>query len=154
MLYVKTEAGRIELQARAHGLSPSQRQVMILCDGDRHVEDLAEMMSQTSMAADIERLCNLGLLAARSSRPRALQAQAVELTESDRYRAAVELATSLAMDLGFTARVKAQLQIERANSITDLSDVVALLCKHLTDKHKDTPLMSLRLNKLRQLAAA
>lgn len=58
------------------------------------------------------------------------------------------------MDLGFTARVKAQLQIERADTVSDLSNVVTLLCTHLTDRNKDTPLMSLRLNKLRQLAAA
>jgi hypothetical protein len=54
----------------------------------------------------------------------------------------------MAVDLGFTARIKAQLQIEKAQTLNDLSDTVALLCKHL----QKTPLMALRLNKLRQLA--
>ena len=40
-----------------------------------------------------------------------------------------------------------------ARTPTDLTDVVSLLCKHLTDKHRATPLMALRLNKLQQLAA-
>ncbi|MBI2770681.1 MAG: hypothetical protein HYX47_13725 [Burkholderiales bacterium] len=153
MLYTKTEAGKIELQARAAGLTPSQRQVLILCDGERHAEDLLAMMPPDTLKSALERLVNLGLLAGRDVAARARPVE-IELTEADRYRAIVELATSLAMDLGFTARVKAQLQIERANTVADLSNVVTLLCSHLTEKHKDTPLMSLRLNKLRQLAAA
>jgi len=119
MLYIKTEAGRGEVQSRTRPLSPSQRQVLILCDGERHLEDLDAMMPPE-----------------------------VELSEADRYRAAVELATSMAVDLGFTARVRAQLQIEKAQSMEDLTGVVDLLCKHL----KATPLMALRLNKLKQLA--
>ena len=56
--------------------------------------------------------------------------------------------SAMAVDLGFTARVRAQLQIEKAQSMEDLTGVVELLCKHL----KATPLMALRLNKLKQLA--
>ncbi len=153
MLYLKTEAGKHELQARTAGLSPAQRQVLILCDGQRHREDLAAMVPADTMDGALERLCELGLLQARDvaapQRP-----QEVPLTDAQRYRAVVGLATSLATDLGFTARVKAQLQIESATSLADLSDVVTLLCRHLKDKHKDTPLMALRLNKLRQLAGA
>ncbi|MGZ5195628.1 MAG: hypothetical protein ACXWJM_12185, partial [Ramlibacter sp.] len=88
----------------------------------------------------------------RAAPPRAAKPETVELTAAERFRAIVELATSLAVDLGFAARVKAQLQIERASTVDDLTQVVALLCKHLTDQHKNTPLMALRLNKLRQLA--
>jgi hypothetical protein len=149
MLYVKTDAGRSEVQGRAHPLTPSQRQVLILCDGERHLEDLTEMMPADSLKAAIDHLVAAGLLALQDTVAKVKPVE-VELTEAERYRAIVELATSMAVDLGFTARIKAQLQIEKAQSVQDLTGVVDLLCKHL----QSTPLMALRLNKLRQLATA
>jgi hypothetical protein len=154
MLYVKTEAGRGEVQGRTLPLTPSQRQVLILCDGERQLDDLLEMIPAETLNAALEHLCAQGLLEGKAVAPRAVKPPPVELTEAERYRAVVELATSLAVDLGFTARIKAQLQIERANTLSDLTQTVDLLCKHLTDQHKNTPLMALRLNKLRQLATA
>jgi hypothetical protein len=38
---------------------------------------------------------------------------------------------AMVVELGFTARIKAQLQIEKAQSLQDLAGVVELLCKHL-----------------------
>lgn len=149
MLYVKTDAGRSEVQGRAHPLTPSQRQVLILCDGERHLEDLREMMPAESFKPALDHLIAAGLLVLRDATPKVKPVE-VELSESDRYRAVVELATSMAVDLGFTARIKAQLQIEKAQSMQDLTGVVDLLCKHL----KATPLMALRLKKLKQLAHA
>jgi len=154
MLYVKTEAGRGEVQGRTLPLTPSQRQVLILCDGERHLDDLLEMIPEASLKAALEQLCAQGLLEGRAVPPRAVKPPPVELTDAERFRAIVELATSLAVDLGFAARIKAQLQIERANTVSDLTQTVDLLCKHLTEQHKNTPLMALRLNKLRQLATA
>jgi len=147
MLYVKTEAGRGEVQSRTRPLSPSQRQVLILCDGERHLEDLDAMMPPEAVKPALFQLVGMGLLTLKDGTAKAKPPE-VELSEADRYRAAVELATSMAVDLGFTARVRAQLQIERAQSMEDLTGVVELLCKHL----KATPLMALRLNKLKQLA--
>ena len=149
MLYVKTESGRSEVQSRAQALSPSQRQVLILCDGDRHFDDLQAMMPADTLMAALDQLCASGLLEGKAA-PERVKPVVVELTESDRYRAIVELATSMAVDLGFTARIKAQLQIEKAQTVNDLTGVVDLLCKNL----KSTPLMALRLNKLRQLSTA
>lgn len=154
MLYVKTEAGRGEVQGRTLPLTPSQRQVLILCDGERQLDDLLEMIPEASLRAALEQLLAQGLLEGRAVPARAVKPPPVELTEAERFRAIVELATSLAVDLGFTARIKAQLQIERANTVSDLTQTVDLLCQHLTEQHKDTPLMALRLNKLRQLATA
>jgi len=147
MLYIKTEAGRAEVQSRTRPLSPSQRQVLILCDGERHLEDLDAMMPPEAVKPALFQLVGMGLLTLKDGTAKAKPAE-VELSEADRYRAAVELATSMAVDLGFTARVRAQLQIEKAQSMEDLTGVVELLCKHL----KATPLMTLRLNKLKQLA--
>jgi hypothetical protein len=149
MLYVKTEAGRGEVQGRTRPLTPSQRQVLILCDGERHYEDLLEMMPGDTLKAAVDGLVQQNLLHPLDAAPRAPKAEPVELTEAERYRAIVEMATAMAVDLGFTARVRAQLQIERAQTVQDLTGVVELLCKHL----KATPLMALRLNKLKQLAA-
>jgi len=147
MLYIKTEAGRGEVQSRTRPLSPSQRQVLILCDGERHLEDLDAMMPPEAVKPALFQLVGMGLLTLKDGTAK-VKPPEVELSEADRYRAAVELATSMAVDLGFTARVRAQLQIEKAQSMEDLTGVVDLLCKHL----KATPLMALRLNKLKQLA--
>lgn len=150
MLYVKTEAGRSEVQGRTRPLTPSQRQVLILCDGTRHIEALGDMVKAESLEPALRHLLELGLVVLQDAAPVAAKPVEVVLSESDRYRAIVELATSMATDLGFAARIKAQLQIERAQSVQDLTGVVDLLTKHL----KNTPLMALRLNKLRQLATA
>jgi hypothetical protein len=149
MLYVKTDAGRSEVQGRTRPLTPSQRQVLILCDGTRHAEDLGDMVRADTLKPALEFLAAEGLVLLQDAAPVAKPVE-VELTESDRYRAIVELATSMATDLGFAARIKAQLQIEKAQSVADLTAVVDLLSKHL----KSTPLMALRLNKLKQLATA
>ena len=149
MLYTKTDAGRREVLGRTLPLSPAQRQVLILCDGERHVEDLREMMAIDSLRSAIEQLVRGRLIELKDATRKEKPVEVV-LTDSDRYRAIVELATSMAIDLGFTARIRAQLQIEKAQSVDDLTGVVDLLCKHL----KSTPLMALRLNKLRQLAHA
>ena len=149
MLYAKTEAGRKEVVQRTTALTPAQRQVLILCDGERHLEDLGQMMPAEAVRPGIQALVAAGLIELRDAAVKQLPVE-VPLTESERYRAIVEMATAMAMDLGFTARVRAQLQIEKAQSIRDLTGVVDLLVKHLGK----TPLMALRLNKLRQLANA
>src|SRR4051812_999831 len=130
MLYVKTEAGRKEVLQRSPALTPAQRQVLILCDGERHLEDLGAMMPADAVRPALEHLVARGLLALRDAAVKVIPVE-VPLTEPERYRAIVELATSMATDLGFAARVRAQLQIERAQSIPDLTGVIELLCKHL-----------------------
>lgn len=153
MLYLKTDAGREELQARRLPLTPGQRQVLILCDGERFYEDLVDMMPDASLQRAVESLVALGLLVARETE-RPPKAEPVVLSEAERFRAIVELATSMAVDLGFASRIKAQLAIERASSVSDLNGVVDLLYKNLAEQGKKTPLLGLRLNKLRQLARA
>jgi hypothetical protein len=154
MLYVKTDAGRAEVQARGRTLTPAQRQILILCDGERQLDDLLDMVPGATVMPALDQLRALGLLQVRIAPPRERPPEPAPLTEADRFRAIVELATSMAVDLGFAARVRAQLQIERAQSISDLTGVVDLLYRNLADLGKKTPLLALRLNKLRQLAAA
>jgi hypothetical protein len=154
MLYVKTDAGRAEVQARGRTLTPAQRQILILCDGERQLDDLLDMVPGATVMPALDQLRALGLLQVRIAPPRERPPEPAPLTEADRFRAIVELATSMAVDLGFAARVRAQLQIERAQTISDLTGVVDLLYRNLADLGKKTPLLALRLNKLRQLAAA
>ncbi|MEZ0308065.1 MAG: hypothetical protein ACAH21_09070 [Ramlibacter sp.] len=149
MLFAKTEAGRTEVQARTRPLTPAQRQVLILLDGERHMEDVVQMLPAGAAAPALEHLVREGLVSLRDAAPLERPVEAAPLSEAERYRAVVGLATSMVSELGFTARIRAQLQIEKAQSLQDLSGVVELLCTHL----KSTPLMTLRLNKLRQLAA-
>ncbi|MBI5276677.1 MAG: hypothetical protein HY854_09480 [Burkholderiales bacterium] len=152
MIYLKTAAGRAEVQARSLPLTPAQRQVLILCDGERFEEDLLEMIPEATFRPALRHLYAAGLLEARDvARPP--KAEPVVLGEAERFRAMVELATSMAVDLGFAARIRAQLQIEKANNAGDLKGVVDLLVRDLAGQGKKTPLLALRLNKLRQLAA-
>jgi len=151
MLYLKTESGRAEMQARRLPLTPGQRQVLILCDGERFYEDLLEMLPEATLRPAVRQLSALKLLEAREVEYRP-KAEPHALTESERFRAIVELATAMAVDLGFAARIKAQLQIEKASTVADLTGVVDLLCRNLTEQGKRTPLLGLRLSKLMQLA--
>ncbi|MBC5765925.1 hypothetical protein [Ramlibacter albus] len=151
MMYLKSDAGRHEVQARSLALTPAQRQVLILCDGERYYEDLVEMMPAATLRPALEYLCEQGLLQPKDiARP--VKEEPVPLDEASRFRAMVELATSMAVDLGFVARIQAQLAIEKAQNPQDLTGVVALLYRNLAEHGKKTPLLALRLNKLRQLA--
>ena len=151
MLFIKTDAGRAEVQARKLALSPSQRQVLILCDGERFYEDLVGMMPEATLKPALEQLFTLGLLTAKAVAKPVVETPP-PLDDAERFRAMVELATSMAVDLGFTARIKAQLAIEKASNPRDLKGVVDLLYRDLADQGKKTPLLALRLNKLKQLA--
>lgn len=151
MMYLKTDAGRNEVQARFLPLTPGQRQVLILCDGERYYEDLLEMMPAATLRPALEALCDQGLLLPKDvARP--VKEAPPPMDDADRFRAMVELATSMAVDLGFASRIKAQLSIEKAQTPADLTGVVNLLYRNLAEHGKRTPLLALRLNKLKQLA--
>ena len=151
MMYLKTDAGRDEVHARRLPLTPAQRQVLILCDGERYYEDLLEMMPSATLCLAVEGLLARGLLQQRDiARP--VKDEPPPMDEAARFRAMVELATSMAVDLGFVARIQAQLQIEKAQNSRDLIGVVNLLHRNLSEQGKKTPLLGLRLHKLLQLA--
>ncbi len=89
-------------------------------------------------------LCTLGLLTPRDVRRPPRPEEPPPLTEAERFRAMVELATSMAGDLGFASRVRMQLQIEKAQGARDLTDVVQLLYRNLAEQGKKTPLLALQ----------
>src|SRR4051812_30702656 len=122
MLYVKTDAGRNEVLHRTQALTPAHRQVLILCDGERHIEDIGDTIAADALRAALDHLLASGLLVLKDAVVKEKPVE-VPLSEAERYRAVVELATSMAVDLGFTARIRAQLQIEKAQTLQDLTDV-------------------------------
>jgi hypothetical protein len=44
LIYVKTQKGVDEINQRSHGLSPRARQVLILLDGKRSIDDVTDML--------------------------------------------------------------------------------------------------------------
>ena len=52
-VYAKTSQGSDEIATRRHGLSMRVRQLLILIDGRRSVADLARMMPDTELRANL-----------------------------------------------------------------------------------------------------
>ena len=69
MLYVKTAAGRAEVPGRTHALSPSQRQVLILCDGVRYVETLGETVKAEALGPALSHRHEHGLVVLQDAAP-------------------------------------------------------------------------------------
>jgi hypothetical protein len=154
MRYVKTEQGRTELLARKLNLSPGLRRVLILCDGERDLGALLQIFPEATLQPALDQLCGLALLAQLQEAAPTPFLEQPALSDADRFQEIVTLATTMAADLGFTARVKAQLQIERAQNLGDLSDVVGLLCKNLESQGREHPQLEQKLRKLKRLATA
>ena len=150
MRYLKTAQGRAEVLARKLNLSPALRRVLILCDGERDAVALLQIFPEATLQPALDQLCALGLLAYQQEAAPFVEQPA--LSDADRFQEIVTLATTMAADLGFTARVKAQLQIERAQNLGDLSDVVGLLCKNLESQGREHPQLEQKLRKLKRLA--
>jgi len=154
MRYLKTEQGRAEVQARQRNLSPALRRVLIMCDGERDVDQLLQVFPEATLHSALDQLCQQGLVAPHTPAPAvAAFVEQPALSEADRYREIVKLATAMAADLSFAARVKLQLRIESAANLADLGEVVGLLCKNLEDQSRDSPLIDHKLRKLKRLAA-
>ena len=137
MRFHKTESGRAEIQQRHEGLSARARQVLLLCDGKRSYDDLAGMMPADALQRAIEELLGRGLVQpeqtgheVQETEPALLAPTMMDrlagpmLTAAERYQMAVQAATELVGGLGFAARFKAQMRIERAASLEELASIV------------------------------
>jgi hypothetical protein len=139
MRFQKTDSGRAEIQLRQHGLSPRARQVLLLCDGHRSCEDLVQLMSVEALQRAIEELRSRGLVEpehtphdSEATEPAALTPLMDRLarpapTSAERYQMAAQAATELVGALGFAARFRAQMRIEKASTLEELADIVAEL---------------------------
>jgi len=61
-IYVKTPKGIEELNSRSHGLPPRARQVLILLDGKRDGDDIAEMLPDGESEALLTKLIDGGFV--------------------------------------------------------------------------------------------
>jgi len=59
----KTAAGQQEMAARSAGLTPRQRQMLVLCDGRRRIGDLEAMFGADDTGQALARLLDLQLVA-------------------------------------------------------------------------------------------
>ncbi len=62
-VFRKTERGTEELKTRAHGLTPRLRQLLILVDGRRDVAEIARVLPQPGLDAQMAQLASDGFIA-------------------------------------------------------------------------------------------
>jgi hypothetical protein len=151
MLYTKTGSGQTEVGDERHRLDDRQRELLSLCDGKRTFSDLVQIFPPTTLGADLEHLCNLGLLRSERVRRTVRRASVDAEQAAQHYREAVTLATHMAAELGFAGRVRAQFQIERADSLEQIVQLAAALYDELSRREKATRQMAAGLHKLRKL---
>lgn len=65
MVYEKTHAGKIALKER-HALNLRERQLMVLCNGVRPLDELMDLFGST-VSQDVDRLIDVGYLVARTA---------------------------------------------------------------------------------------
>lgn len=76
-VFAKSEKGQEEVVSRAHGLSPRQRQVLIMMDGAKSLQAIAEIIPALELLEIVPILLEQGLIAHRSG-PQAVPAAAAE----------------------------------------------------------------------------
>ncbi|MEJ5991902.1 hypothetical protein WG902_18000 [Ramlibacter sp. PS3R-8] len=127
MNLAKTDAGMLVLKDRHGGLSHRQRAALILCDGQRTIEEVLAATSPGGVTrADIDRLVDMGLVAELgtfvASAPAPLAPGAPDPSGRERYLQAYPLATRLTAELG--PRWEAlHLAVEAAGSLAELQEL-------------------------------
>jgi hypothetical protein len=125
MNLAKTDAGMQVLKDRQAGLTQRQRAALILCDGQRSVEEvLAATAAAGVTRADIERLVAMGLVAELgtfvASVPAPLAPGAPpDPSDRERYLQAYPLATQLTAQLGPPGEAL-HLAVEAAATLVEL----------------------------------
>jgi hypothetical protein len=165
MRFHKTESGRAEIQQRHEGLSSRARQVLLLCNGQRSCDDLAQMMPADVVQRAIDELRSRGLVEPeqtghelQETEPAALAPTMMDrlagptLTPAQRYQMAVQAATELVGCLGFATRFKAQLSIEKAATLEELADIVQPLFDESAAKRQNLHFRA-SFDKFRQLVS-
>jgi hypothetical protein len=142
MTLAKTDAGLRMLKNRSSGLSPRQRAVLILLDGQR---SLAEVLAATSAGGvtldDVDRLLQLGLVAELPAGTPAFSDSAPGGLDRDRYLQAYALATQLSAELGGKWG-NLDLAVESAQNLEDL-EALAPRIRAAVGPLKFAPLASL-----------
>ncbi len=96
--YVKTDAGRDEIRARAHALSRPARNLLLIIDGSRSGAEWLQMVAGTGNA-DLAQLLQAGLIAEAASARHAAPAAAPAASPAGSPPAAAPPAADEAADL-------------------------------------------------------
>ena len=122
MNLAKTEAGVRMLMDRRGGLTPRQRRALILCDGQRSLEELLAATSPGGVTrADFDRLLEMGLVAQQGD-PTVSSPVPLGPSERERYLLAYPLATQLTAALGPPGEAL-HLAVEAADSLKELQEL-------------------------------
>ena len=120
MTLAKTDAGLRMLKDRGSGLSPRQRAVLILLDGQRSLEEvLAATSGGGATRDDIEHLLQLGLVAELPPGTPSFTDSGPGGLDRDRYLQAYAVATQLTAELGGKWG-NLDLAVESANNLEEL----------------------------------
>jgi hypothetical protein len=125
MTLAKTDAGLRMLKDRQSGLPPRQRAALILCDGQRSLEEVLAATSPGGITrADIERLVALGLVADLSPEAQPFSDSGPGGLDRDRYLQAYGIATQLTAELG-SKWGSLNLAVEAAGNLEELEALAA-----------------------------
>lgn len=124
VVFVKTDAGRQEMQDRGHKLSTALRSILLMVDGRRDLSQLRGLMAGLHTPDDaIEQLIGMGLIKPDSETENATAAPALPI-DASRYRLLYERLTEAVREhLGLKGYF-IQLKVERS---TDSDMLLALL---------------------------
>lgn len=131
-IYIKTDAGRQEIQTRAHKLPPGLRSILLLVDGQREAGQLRLVAQKLHAPGDaLERLADLGLIQEGAPVDGSAPAEAVPddgdaggSEVSRRYRALSGLMSeAVGQHLGLRGFL-VQLKIERCSSLDELAQLL------------------------------
>lgn len=126
--YVKTPAGRAEMDARTGSLTSRERQIMLLCSGQRPLTVLMEVFGH-SVVRELHELAARGLVQAHRQPPEAVPppapapaAEATSTAAAQRLLQAREFAGLVAGSVGGAA---AQALVARQSTITQPADILS-----------------------------
>lgn len=149
MIWVKTEAGRTEMQARSLVKERARRNLLLLVDGSKSEAMLLEHLSGIS-ADDFQELRKLGLIAPAAGAVtvgRQTQAEPppadptiplpLETTSLDYGQFTAALTKLISANLGLRG-FTLTLAVDKASTIEELREVAARVIEQIRDKKGET----------------
>ena len=144
MIWIKTDAGRVEMQSRALVKERAQRNLLLLIDGAKSDETLLSHLAGIT-AADFQALQELGLitpLTAAGTRPagvapgRAVPVESIPPVPLDYAQFTAELTRLISRELGLRGFVLT-LAVEKAESADELQAVAQRALAQIRERKGD-----------------
>ena len=126
--YVKTPAGRAEMDARTGSLTSRERQIMLLCSGQRPLTVLMEVFGH-SVVRELHELAARGLVQAHRQPPEAVPppapAPAAEATSTAAAQRLLQAREFAGLAAGSVGGAAAQALVARQSTITQPADILS-----------------------------